>query len=131
MTLHLNCAFKLLHCLTKELQHFFITFCYNFYISLISVKKLITPQLPCILQILTTINLYSGRHRVGLSVNNKQKVRQAMVKIRRGRGGGNHPPPPLTRYVSRNGLTIGGLTKHCLEFNQNLIIDENVRKLGE
>ena len=29
---------------------------------------------------------------MGLSVNSKQKVRQAMVKISRG---GNHPPPPL------------------------------------
>ena len=28
------------------------------------------------------------RPRVGLSVNNKQKVRQAMVKISRGGGGG-------------------------------------------
>ena len=47
---------------------------------------------------------------MGLSVNNKQKVRQAMVKISRGGGGGggggNHP---LARYVSQNGLTIGGL----------------------
>ena len=40
----------------------------------------------------------------GLPVNNKQKVRQAMVKI--AREGGNHPLP-LARYVSRNGL-IGG-----------------------
>ena len=29
-------------------------------------------------------NFYSGRPRVGLSVNNKEKVRQAMVKISRG-----------------------------------------------
>ena len=36
-------------------------------------------------------NLCSGRPRVGLSVNNKEKVREAMVKI--SRGGGN--PPPL------------------------------------
>ena len=51
------------------------------------------PPVPCILQILTTFNLYPGRPRVGLSVNNKQKVRQAMVKISR-EGGGNHPPWP-------------------------------------
>ena len=49
------------------------------------------PPVPFILQILTTFNLYSGRPRVGLSglsVNNKQKVRQAMVKISRVWGGG-------------------------------------------
>ena len=49
------------------------------------------PPVPCILQILTTLNLYSGRPRVGLSVNNKEKVRQAMVKILRG---GWQPQPP-------------------------------------
>ena len=43
------------------------------------------PSVPCILQILTTFNLYSGRPRMGLSLNNKQKVRQAMIKIWRGR----------------------------------------------
>ena len=42
---------------------------------------------PCIVQILATFNLYSGRPRVGLSVNSKQKVRQAMIKISRGGGG--------------------------------------------
>ena len=33
-----------------------------------------------------------------------------MVKIERG-GGSNHPLPPLARYVSRNGLTMGRLNK--------------------
>ena len=47
----------------------------------------LTPPVPCILQILTLFNLYSGRPRVGLSVNNKQKVGQAMIKISRGGGG--------------------------------------------
>ena len=32
---------------------------------------------------MTMFNLYSDKPRVGLSVNNKQKVRQAMVKISR------------------------------------------------
>ena len=41
------------------------------------------PPVPSILQILTTFYLYSGRPRTGLSVNNKQKIRQAVV-----RGGG-------------------------------------------
>ena len=43
---------------------------------------------------------------MGLSVNNKQQVRQAINAqdlTRRGGGG------PLARYVSRNGLTIRGL----------------------
>ena len=61
-----------------------------------------TSRLPVqrILQILTTFNLYSGRPRVGLSVNNKQKVRQAMVKISRGGMATTPPPSPLTRYGS-------------------------------
>ena len=102
--------FKSIHCLMKELQYFFIIFSYIFYISLKSVKKLITttsrPPVPCFLQILLTFNLYSGRSRVGLSVNNKQKVRQAMDKIQEGGGGGGGM---VARYVSRNGLTNGGL----------------------
>ena len=39
------------------------------------------PPVVCILQILRTFQLYSGRPRTVLSVNNKQKVRQALVKI--------------------------------------------------
>ena len=58
------------------------------------------PPVPSILQILTTSNLYSVRPRMGLSVNNKQRARQAMVKTSRD-----------LRYVSRNGLTIGGLKR--------------------
>ena len=45
---------------------------------------------------------------MGLSVNNMQKVRQALVKM--SKGGGNHPLP-IGQYVSRNGFTIGGLTR--------------------
>ena len=47
------------------------------------------PPVPSILQILTIFNLYSGRPRMGLSVNNMKKVRRAVVRI--SRGGGNHP----------------------------------------
>ena len=47
-----------------------------------------------ILHILTTFNLSSDRPRVGLSVSNKQKVRQTMVKISRGWMASTHPPPP-------------------------------------
>ena len=43
-----------------------------------------------------TINLYSGRPRMGLSVNNQQKIRQAVVKI-------------SFCFLNQNGLTIGGL----------------------
>ena len=56
------------------------------------------PSVPCISQILTTFYSYSGRPRMCLQVSNKQKVRQAMVKIR----------PDM---FSQNGLTIGGLIK--------------------
>ena len=85
------------------------------------------PPIQCILQILTTFNLYSGIPGVGLSVKNKQKVRQAMVKISRG---GCHtlppaPPPPLgricqpklldNRRVNRNQALQGKChdTKQC------------------
>ena len=51
-------------------------------------------------------HLYSGRHRAG---NNKQKVRQGMVKFYKRGGVWHPPPPPFARYVSRNGLTIGRL----------------------
>ena len=55
---------------------------------------------------------------MGLSVNNKQKVRQAMVKISNGGGGGGGAP--LARYVSGNGLTIGAL------IGPSYLIDDNV-----
>ena len=42
------------------------------------------PPVPSILQKLTTFYLYSGRPKTGLSVNNKQNIRQAVAKISRG-----------------------------------------------
>ena len=39
------------------------------------------PPVPSIIQILTTSYLYSGRPKTGPSVDNKQKIRQAVVKI--------------------------------------------------
>ena len=101
----------------KELLHFFITFSYNFYISSKSVEKLITPQLqdpmyPSILQTLTTFNLYSSRPGMGLSVNIKQKVRQAMVKI-----------STLARYVCTfqilrvSGSADRGRSDNSIQFN--------------
>ena len=48
------------------------------------------PSVPCILQILTTCNLYSGRPRVGLSVNNKQWLRFQWGGGGGGWGGNHH-----------------------------------------
>ena len=42
---------------------------------------------------------------MGLSVNNKQKFRQAIVKISREGGGGGGKHGVLARYVSQNGLS--------------------------
>ena len=49
---------------------------------------------------------------MGLQLKTKQKVRQAVVKFK---GGGLPSPLPRTKYVSRNGLTIGRLTKKTTE----------------
>ena len=63
-------------------HHFFLQF---LHIAEIGQKTHNTTNsrlpVPCISQILATFNLYSGRTRMGLLVNDKQKVRQAMVKI--------------------------------------------------
>ena len=97
MTLHPTYAFYVITMPNERVIAFFHHFFLQFlYIVEIDQKAHNTTTLrlpvPCILQILTTFNLYSGRPRVGLSVNNKQKVRQAMVKISRGGGGGGNPP---------------------------------------
>ena len=118
MTLHLTCAFQVITLPNERV----IALVHYFFLQFLHIVEIdqkahntttLRPPVPCILQILTIFNLYSGRPRVGLSVNNKQKVRQAMM-VKISRGGGNHttpppPPPHLARYVSRNGLTIGGL----------------------
>ena len=49
------------------------------------------PTVPCILQILATFNLYSGRPRVGQSVNNRQKVDKQWLRFLEG----VTTPPPL------------------------------------
>ena len=57
---------------------------------------------------------------MGLSVNNKQKSDKQRLRFQEGGGGGGGegrwqpPPTPLARYVSRNGLTIGGLVLELL-----------------
>ena len=118
MLLHLTCAFEVITMPNERVialfHHFFLQFRHIIEIDQ-KVHNTTTsrPPVPCILQILTTFNLYSGRPRVGLSVNNKQKVRQAMVKISREVAITPlppPPPPPLASYVSRNGLTIRGLS---------------------
>ena len=73
----------------KELEHLFLQFRHIVEIDQKARNTTTSrPPAPCILQILTTFNLYSDRRRMSLSVKNKQKVRQVMVKI--SRGGGNH-----------------------------------------
>ena len=113
MTLHLTRAFEVIK-LTNErvialFHHFFLQFLHIIEIGQEAHNTTTSrPPVPCILQILTTSDLYSVRPRVGLSVNNKQKVRQAMVKISRYVGVGvGVANTPLARYVSRNGFTIG------------------------
>ena len=85
MTLHLTCAFEV----TKLSNERVIALFHHFVLQVLHIVEIgqkahntttSRPPVPCSLQILTTFNLYSGRHRVVLSVKNKQKVRQAMVK---------------------------------------------------
>ena len=57
------------------------------------------PPVPSILQILATFYLYSGRPRMGLSVHNKQKIRQAVQWLRFQERGGGGCLPTLARYV--------------------------------
>ena len=95
MLLHLTCAFEVITLPNERVMahfhHFFLQF--RLFVEIdqkANNTRTSRPPVPCILQILTAFNLYS-RPRVDLSVNNKQKVRQAMVKISRG---GCQPPPP-------------------------------------
>ena len=69
-------------------------------LMLITVNTTISrPPVLSILQILTTFYLYSGRPRMGLSVNNKQKIRQTVVKISR-EGGVCSPWPDMFKLAS-------------------------------
>ena len=100
MTLHLTCAFEVIKLPNEKVialfHHFFLKFLHIVEISQKAHNTTTSRHpVPCTLQILTTFNLYSGRPRVGLLVNNKQKVRQAMVKISRGGGGVVASPPPF------------------------------------
>ena len=89
MTLHLTCAFQVIRLPNKRVvalfHHFFLQFLHITEIGQKAHNTTTSRRLvPCISQILTTFNLYSNRPRMGLSVDNKQKLRQAMVKISRG-----------------------------------------------
>ena len=97
MTLHLTCASEVIKLPNKRFiplfHHFFLQFLYI--VEMVqkahNTTKSRTP-VPCILQILTTFNLYSGRPRVGLSVNNKQKIsRKQLLRFQKGMA--NQPPP--------------------------------------
>ena len=117
MLLHVACAFEVITLPNERVialfHHFFLQLRHIVEIDQ-KVHNTATsrPPVPCILQILTTFNLYSGRPRVGLSVNNKQKVRQAMVKISRGGW--------------QSGLTIRGLKysyfNNCLTAFTSLVL---------
>ena len=73
-------------------HHFFLQFLHIVEIGQKSHNTTTSrPSVPYILQILTTFNSYSGRPRMRLSVNNKQKIRQGMIKISRGW----QPPPEI------------------------------------
>ena len=91
MLLHLTCAFEVITLPNERVialfHHFFLQF--QLFVEIDQKAHNTTtsrPPVPCILQILTTFNLYSCRPRVGLSVNNKQWLRFQEE-------GGNHPPP--------------------------------------
>ena len=98
MLLHLTCGCEVITLPNESIialfHHFFLQFRHIVEIDQKAHNNTTSsPPVLCLLQILITFNLYSGRPRVGLSVNNKQKIRQAMVKISRGGRGGNNPSP--------------------------------------
>ena len=101
MTLYLTCAFEVIKLPNERVialfHYFFLQFLHIVEIGQKAHNTTISrPLVSCILQTLTTSNLCSGSPSGGLSVNNKQKVRQAMVKISRGgRGGGGGGWQPL------------------------------------
>ena len=114
MTLRLTCAFEVIKLPNERVialfHHFFLQFLDVVEIGQKAHNTITSgPYVPCILQILTTFNVYFGRPRASLSVNNKQNARQAMVKISRW----CHPPSPFSRYVNQNGLTIRGFSSKC------------------
>ena len=92
-------------------------FSYNLYMSLKSVKKHITPQYqnPLSLafhkywQFLVPVCILVELGWVYKSTISKMSNKQ-WLKFKKWVATTPSPPPSLARYVSRNGLTIGGLT---------------------
>ena len=79
----------------KELYNFFITSSHNFYISVKSVKHHnFKSSVPCISEILTTFNLYSGRPGINLYVKNKQRSDKQWLPFKEGSRFHTSPPPP-------------------------------------
>ena len=83
MTLHLTCAFEIIELPDKQVIALF----HNFFLQFVHIAEIFQkahhtttsrPPVPCILQILTTFNLYSGRVWMG---QQQTKGRQAKVKI--------------------------------------------------
>ena len=92
MTLHLTCAFQVVTLPNERviaLFHFFLQFLHIVEIDLKAHNTTTSrPPVPCILQILTAFNLYSGRPRVGLSVITSKGSDKQWLRFE------DHPPPP-------------------------------------
>ena len=97
MLLHLTCAFEVITLPNERVialfHHFFLQFRHIIEIDQKAHNTTTSrPPVPCILQILTTFNFYSGRLRVGLSGNNKQRSDKQWLRFQEG---GGTPPLPL------------------------------------
>ena len=124
MLLHLTCAFEVITLPNERVivlfHHFFLQFRHIVEIDQ-KVQNTTTsrPPVPCILQILTTlICILVDLEWVYQSTTSKRSDKQWLRSQEGGGGGGGNHTPPLARYVSRNGLTIGGLK----DLNTHLMI---------
>ena len=67
MTLHITCAFQVIKLLNERVIALFLYFFLQYiHIAEISQTRDSEPPVPCISQILTAFNLYTGRPRIGL-----------------------------------------------------------------
>ena len=94
MLLHLTCAFEVITLPNERVislfHHFFLQFQHIVEIDQKAHNTTISRSpVPCILQILTTFNLYSGRPRVGLSVNTSKRSDKQWLRFQEG---GWQPP---------------------------------------
>ena len=101
MLLHLTCAFEVITLSNERVialfHHFFVQFRHIIEINQKAHNTTTSrPPVPCILEILTTFNLYSGRSRVGVSVNTSNRSDKQWLRFQEGGGGvATTPPPPL------------------------------------